>query len=275
MTKKWYIPGKIAIAIFFLVLGNLLIAVQSAEIESLPYLGFDGAFYRADELNKTLYLEPLPVIEINGNYYRADETNKTLYPIEIINKLNQTERYATNINETDESLQEKLASMGADKGDIIFGGNGKGIAPANTGHVGILISENGELKVREANLGVRVRTISIEDFINQKDYETVHIYRVKVASPDQRHAAAKKALDYNGDYWLPAGIWDDNLWYCSKLVWRAYADSSNIYIGSDCKKSWPCVDVSPCDIIKNRDKVEFLGAIRAGPFDCGNRYCGC
>lgn len=240
---------QLMLALILLALMNLPMVVQSEENTSVTIFGFDGVFYRVDELNKTLY------------------------PVEIINAFDQTEGYPAEKDEP--SLQEKLKGLGAEAGDIIFGGKGKGDWPDQTGHVGILEkdSTNSDFYVREAYPFKGVQSISIPDFM--RNYGTVHIYRVKDASQDQRRAAAEKALSYSGSYDLSAGIKDDTKWYCSKLAWRAYADTSSIYIGIDCpKRVWPCVDVSPCDIVKS-ENVKYLGNLLEGGFDCGLRWCGC
>lgn len=239
---------RIVIAAIFVVLANLPILVQCAENESLP------------------------VLEIDGLFYRADETNKTLYPIEILSAFNQT---PAEINETN-------SDFAYGEGDIIFGATGSGEWTTNTGHVGIFVSENGELKVREAYPGKGVQTISLQDFM--RDYETVDVYRVDGASESDRHAAAEKAKEFMGGYWLlppeACNKYDNTLWYCSKLVYRAYLDATNINLDKDCTPV--CCFVSPCDIIQKSGKVWKIGAFREPSggfwhpkFDCSNRWCGC
>lgn len=232
---------KYMLATILLVLVNLSTVVQSEEI-----FGFDGVFYR------------------------VDEQNKTLYPIEFRNVSNLSLGLPV---EKDESFQSQLDGFGAEAGDIIFGSSGSGWWAWQTGHVGILEKDaDGNFYAREAYPQKGVQSISISEFV--RDYDTVRVYRVMVASQDQRRAAAERALGYSGSYDLSAEIWDDTKWYCSKLVWRAYA-YDHIYVGLDCPdRSWPCVDVSPCDIVKN-EGVNKLGDLISGPFDCSYRWCGC
>jgi hypothetical protein len=141
-------------------------------------------------------------------------------------------------------------------GDIIYG------FESWPGHIGIIIPKNGDFLIREAYPDNGVSEISLRDFCegggyhrnalkgkSGQNYTKVEIYRVS-CDDNVAMEAAKRAMDIKGTYdftyltrsiemiaggGFTAGIaipkilndwrldWDnDDIWYCSKLVYKAY-----------------------------------------------------
>jgi uncharacterized protein YycO len=249
----------IAYAIILMTMASLL--VHGAENETAE----NGTFYFGDATNDTFYSKN---VTINETSYLWDATNNTLY---FLNATNDTDTW---VSPTGVILRE---------GDIIFGGNGGGKGWGDTGHLGILVNDNGELVVREAHpldlyygMSDGVQNKPINHFCSR--YATVCAYRVTDADDDKARQAANKAKEFSGKYWLGSGN-DLANWYCSELVYKAYKLGPGINLDPSftdprCKWCWgQCKFVSPCDLIKG-GKLESLGCV-GELFDCSIRWQGC
>lgn len=119
-------------------------------------------------------------------------------------------------------------SYALQEGDIVFSGSslGQGSAIiAATGspytHCGIVIQQNGRLMVLEAVQPVGVTTL--EDFMAHGRPESFTARRLKAAvAPAAYRTARVWATAQIGRNYDVRFRWDDQLLYCSELVWKIY-----------------------------------------------------
>ena len=253
----------IAYAIMLITIASL--SVHGAENTTAE----NETFFFGDATNET------PYIATNETRFFWDETNNTLYSV------NAT-------NETVDTAYASLDGVLLREGDILFGGNNGGRGATDTGHVGILVEDNGQLVVREAHpydyargMDDGVQNRDIDHFVNRRGYGTICAYKVDV-DDDTARAAANKAKEFSGSYCLCTGN-DLAHWYCSELVYKAYKLGPGINLDEsftdprckwyNCLPQKKCAFVSPCDLIKG-EKLINLRCWNEG-FDCGIRWQGC
>jgi len=159
-------------------------------------------------------------------------------------------------------------------GDVIYG-QGLNRAHLWPNHVGIIINDGGKLVVREAwpknkdHANEGVTNIDISNFAEDRaneDWEArrrgrfkeVRIYRHK--NDRAARQAAENSKRMSGTYQLNyleisgTGYWrsDDHEWYCSKLVWKAYADAG-IYLKPLTGKGKIEIPVTPNEIADSKE----------------------
>ncbi|HBQ28134.1 MAG TPA: hypothetical protein DD719_01715 [Desulfotomaculum sp.] len=101
-------------------------------------------------------------------------------------------------------------------GDILLGGN-PGSSYGFFTHAGLYIGNN---QVVDMYISTGVYLTEAKTY--QRYYDRAAILRVK-ASPDQKKAAVDYALTQIGKpFFILAPKKEDGLWYCTKLIWRAY-----------------------------------------------------
>jgi len=105
----------------------------------------------------------------------------------------------------------------------------QGYNGANLSHIGLIISDNGELKVLEA-IPPKVTLSKIDDFLNKSkdinDNPKVIVGRLKDkylhAIPEAIEFALKKInTDYDDEF-----LTKNNKYYCSELIYEAFAKDS-------------------------------------------------
>ncbi|HAG08342.1 MAG TPA: hypothetical protein DCK87_02060 [Desulfotomaculum sp.] len=103
-------------------------------------------------------------------------------------------------------------------GDILLGGN-PGSSYGFFTHAGLYVGNN---QVVDMYISTGVYLAEVKTYQNY--YDRAAILRVK-ARPGQKKAAVDYALTQIGKpFFILAPKEEDRLWYCSKLLWRAYLD---------------------------------------------------